>query len=103
MSFHKIRPIPVLPNEVRDFYTIDEGAAAYLRDFWFSDGVVGLDWTCFNDGAAPLTITLDGTFPVTIPAGGFLGMNNIKFAVLAVTAIQHRLIVAGVVKRRITK
>lgn len=35
---------------------------------------------------------------VTIPAGGNLGMDNVKFAVINVTAIQHRLILAGIVK-----
>jgi len=99
LSYHKIRPIPILPNEVRDFYTIDEGAAAFNLDLWYTHGVVGLDWHVFNDGAAALTVTLDGTITVTIPAGAALGMDNIKFAILAVTAIQHRVIVAGVRKR----
>ena len=100
MSFHKVRPIPVLPNEVRDYYFIDEGAAAFTRDLWYSDGVVGLDWHVFNDGVAALTVTLDGAVAVTIPAGGDLGMDNVKFGIITVTAVQHRLIVAGVVKRR---
>lgn len=99
MSFHKIRPIPVLPNEVRDFYIIDEGAAAFLVDLWNAHGVVGLDWHCFNDGAAALTVTLDGAITVTIPAGNDLGMDNVKYAVINVTAIQHRLVLTGVVKR----
>lgn len=103
MSFHKIKAIKVLPNEVRDYYTFDEGAGAYVRDLWYADGVVGLDWHIFNDGAAALTVTLDGTLAITVPAAADLGMNNIKFAVIAVTAIQHRLIIAGVVKRAPTK
>lgn len=36
MSYHIVRAIKILPNEVRDFYTIDEGAAAYLVDLWNS-------------------------------------------------------------------
>jgi len=103
MSFHKVKPIRIQPNEVRDFYTIDEGAAAFQRDLWYADGVVGLDWACFNDGLAALTVTLDGTFAITIPAGANLGMNNIKFAIIQVTAVQHRLILAGVVKREVPR
>jgi len=98
LSYHIVRAIKILPNEVRDFYTIDEGAAAYLVDLWNSQRVVGLDWHCFNDGVAALTVTLDGAMTVTIPAGGNLGMDNVKFAVINVTAIQHRLILAGIVK-----
>lgn len=98
MSYHKIRPIPILPNEVRDFYTIDEGAAAFNLDLWYSQGVVGLDWHVFNDGLAALTVTLDGTIAVTVPPNADLGMNNVKFAIIAITAIQHRLVIAGVKK-----
>jgi len=101
MSFHEIKPIKIEPNEVRDFYTIDEGAAAFTRDLWNRDGVVGLDWHIFNDGAAALTVTLDGTVTVTVPAGGNLGMDNVKFAIIAATAIQHRLVITGVQKRSI--
>ena len=97
MSFHVVKGIPVLPNEVRDFYMFDEGLAAYQRDLWNRDGVVGLDWHVFNDGAAALPITLDG-LPITVPAGGDLGMDNVKYAIIQVTAIQHRLIMTGVVK-----
>jgi len=96
-----VKAIVIQPNEVRDFYDIDEGAAAYTRDLWSRDGVVGLDWHVFNDGAGPLTVTLDGGTTVTIPAGGNLGMDNVKFAIITVTAIQHRLIVTGVSKRRL--
>ena len=96
-----VKAIKIVPNEVRDFYDIDESALAYTRDLWTKDGVVGLDWHVFNDGAAPLTVTLDGGITVTIPAGGDLGMDNIKFAIITVTAIQHRLIVAGVQKRSV--
>lgn len=60
-----------------------------------------MDWHCFNDGVAALTVTLDGTLDVTIPAGGDLGMDNVKFAIITLTAIQHRLIVTGVQKRSI--
>lgn len=98
MSFHKIRPIPIKPNEVRDFYVIDEGAAAFNLDLWYTQGVVGLDWHVFNDGGAALTVTLDGTHTVTVPANADLGMDNVKFGIIAVTAIQHRLIIAGVKK-----
>lgn len=100
MSFHKIVGIPVVPNEVRDFYDIDEGAAAYTLDLWYSLGVVGLDWHVFNDGAGPLTVTLDGAVTVMVPANANLGMDNIRFGIIAVTAVQHRLIVAGVRKGR---
>jgi len=96
----EVKGIQIAPNEVRDFYDIDEGAAAYTRDLWHRDGVVGLDWHVFNDGVAALTVTLDGGIAVTVPAGGDLGMDNVKFAIITVTAIQHRLIVAGVKKRR---
>ena len=96
-----VKNIKVQPNEVRDFYDIDEGAAAYTRDLWSRDGVVGLDWHCFNDGVAALTVTLDGGITVTIPAGANLGWDNVKFAIITVTAIQHRLIVTGVHKRRL--
>jgi len=96
-----IKGIQVQPNEVRDFYDIDEGAAAYTRDLWSRDGVVGLDWHVFNDGAAVLTVTLDGGITVTIPAGGNLGMDNVKFAIITVTAIQHRLIITGVHRRKL--
>ena len=96
-----VKAIKIQPNEVRDFYDIDEGAAAYTRDLWSRDGVVGLDWHVFNDGVAALTVTLDGGITVTIPAGGNLGMDNVKYAIITVTAIQHRLIIAGVHKRRL--
>jgi len=96
-----IKGIKIQPNEVRDFYDIDEGAAAYTRDLWSRDGVVGLDWHCFNDGAGGLTVTLDGGITVTIPVGGNLGMDNVKFAIITVTAMQHRLIITGVHKRRL--
>ena len=96
-----VKAIPIQPNEVRDFYDIDEGAAAYTRDLWHRDGVVGLDWHCFNDGAAPLTVTLDGGITVTIPAAANFGMDNVKFAIITVTAVQHRLVVTGVHKRRL--
>ena len=96
-----IKGIQIEPNEVRDFYDIDEGAAAYTRDLWSRDGVVGLDWHCFNDGAGALTVTLDGGITVTIPAGDHLGMDNTKYAIITVTAIQHRLIITGVHKRRL--
>lgn len=96
-----VKGIKIDPNEVRDFYDIDEGAAAYTRDLWTRDGVVGLDWHVFNDGAAALTVTLDGAITVTIPAGSNLGMDNVKFAIITVTAVQHRLIVTGVQKRSV--
>lgn len=96
----EVKAIKIQPNEVRDFYDIDEGATAYTRDLWSRDRVVGLDWHVFNDGAAPLTVTLDGGIAVTIPAGGNLGMDNVKYAIITVTAIQHRLIIAGVHQRR---
>lgn len=82
---------------MRDFYLIDEGAGAYQRDLWNRDGVVGLDWHVFNDGAAPLTITLDG-MAVTVPVNGDLGMDNVKYAIIQCTAIQHRLVMTGIVK-----
>lgn len=100
MSFHVIRPIPVLPNEVRDYYDIDEGAAAFNLDLWTTLGVVGLDWHVFNDGAGALTVTLDGAVTVTVPANTNVGMDNVKFGIIAVTAVQHRLIMAGVRKRK---
>lgn len=101
MSFHDIKPIPIVPNEVRDFYDIDEGAAEYQRDLWNRDGVVGLDWHVFNDGIVALTVTLDATFTITVPAGADLGWDNVKFAIINISAVQHRLVVAGVVKRKI--
>jgi len=97
-----IKSVKIQPNEVRDFYDIDESALAYTRDLWSRDRVVGLDWHVFNDGAAALTVTLDGGITVTIPAGANLGMDNVKFAIITVTAIQHRLIIAGVQQRRPT-
>lgn len=100
MSFHEIVKIPIQPNEVRDYYSIDEGAAAFNLDLWTTLGVVGLDWLCFNDGAANLTVTLDGTIETTIPPAGIMGMDNVKFGIIAVDAIQHRLILTGVRKVR---
>lgn len=100
MSIHQIKAVKIVPNEVRDFLDIEESADAYTRDVWNRDGVVGLDWHVFNDGAADLTVTIDG-LEVTIPAGGNLGIDNTKFAILTVTAIQHRIIVTGVQKRRL--
>ena len=96
-----VKAVKIQPNEPRDFYDIDESALAYTRDLWHRDGVVGLDWHVFNDGAGPLTVTLDGGITVTIPAGQHLGMDNVKFTIITVTAIQHRLIVTGVHKRRL--
>lgn len=98
MSYHPILKIPVLPNEVRDFTHIDEGAAAFTRDVWNLDGVVGLDWWCSNDGAGVLTVTIDGN-DITIPINQALGVSNTKFAIIQVTAMQHRLVLAGVKKR----
>jgi len=102
LSFHDIKDVPILPNEVRDYYDIDEGAVAYNLDLWTTLGVVGLDWHVFNDDPAlPLTVTLDGAVTVTVPFGGDLGMDNVKFAIINVTAIQHRLIVTGIRKRKL--
>ncbi|GAI25901.1 unnamed protein product [marine sediment metagenome] len=82
MSYHKILQIPVLPAEVRDYSHIDEGAAAFNIDLWTTLGVVGLDWFCFNDGAAVLTVTIDAEIQVTIPPNGTLGIDNTKFAII---------------------
>ncbi|GAI44131.1 unnamed protein product [marine sediment metagenome] len=101
MSFHEILKIPIQSNEVRDYYSIDEGAAAFNLDLWTTLGVVGLDWLCMNDGAATLTVTLDGAVTVTIPAGAGLGFDNAKFGIIQVTAIQHRLVILGVRKKRV--
>ena len=98
MSFHTVRQIPVEPDEVRDSIIIDEGAAAYSRDLWNADGVVGLDWWVSNDGAGVLTVTIDG-LALTIPVNQAFGINNTKFAIIQVTAIQHRLVATGVKKR----
>lgn len=97
MSYQRIATIPVAPNEARDWSFAIESAAAYATDTWMDNGVIGLDWAIFNRGAAPLTITLNGTFTITVPAGASRNMDNIKFTLFSVAAADvYTLILAGV-------
>lgn len=97
VSVHIINKIPILPDEVRDWKFIDEGAAAFNMDTWNSNRVVGLDWHVWNDGAGPLNVTIDGLV-ISVPINQDIGMNNTKFAIFQVSAVQHRLVLAGIKK-----
>jgi len=96
MSYHKIRDIKIEPNVVRDFYLIHEAAAAFAVDLVNRYKVAGLDWHVWNRGAAAITVTLDGTGAITIPGGADRGFDNIKYAMIAVTAaVNYTLAIAG--------
>lgn len=98
MSYHKIREIRIEPNTVRDFYLIHEAAANVAMDLVNRYKVIGLDWHIWNRGAAAITVTLDGGQSMTIPAGADRGFDNVKYAMIAVTAaVNYTLALTGVV------
>lgn len=98
MSYNQIKRVPIVPNQPRDFHFEHEAAANYAIDLLQEHKVVGLDWAIYNlDGAASITIAIDNGTPITIPAGGSRGFNNIKYATLkVVAAVVYTLIIAGV-------
>ena len=88
------------PNEPRDYYETHEGSANKVFPLWEKDGVLGLDWHVWNRGTSSLTVTIDGTHTVTIPAGQDRGADNVKFGLLAVTSsVAFTAMLAGVVRR----
>jgi len=101
MSGVDVKKVPVAPDEVRDYYQTHEASANKTFNPWDSDGVVGLDWACYNRGAAAVTVLIDGTHTVTVPAGEWRGFDNIKYGTIKVTAsTAYTLAIAGVVKKQ---
>ena len=97
MSYTRIKRVQVIPNQPRDFHFEHEAAVAFAIDLLQEHGVCGLDWALFNLGAASITIAVDNGTPITVPAGGFRGFDNIKYATLKITAaVNYTLIIAGV-------
>ena len=97
MSYHKIRDIKIEPNVVRDFYLIHEAAVDFAMDLVSSRKVIGLDWHIWNTGAAPISVTVDGGIAMTIPAGADRGFDNVKYAMINVTAtVTYTIALTGV-------
>ena len=100
MSYHKIRDIKIEPNVVRDYYLIHEAAVAFAVDLVNSKKVIGLDWHIWNRGAAAITVTLDGGQAMTIPSNADRGFDNVKYAMISVTAaVNYTLALSGIVMK----
>lgn len=98
MSYSQIKNVVIVPNVPRDFHFEHEDNAGFGIDLLQEHSTVGLDWTIFNlDAAASITISVDGGTPITVPAGGSRGYNNVKYATLkVVAAVNYTLMIAGV-------
>ena len=97
MSHAEILPIPIKPNEVRDFMITVVAAVNYTVDLLALHIVVGLDVFIHNRGAAALTIAIDGQPAITVLAGDSFNIDNTKFSLVVVTsAVAYDLIMAGI-------
>ena len=97
MSYQKVKLIRVAPNAVRDWFYIHEGTADHIVDVYREFRAVGLDWHLWNRGAASITVTLEGTYAITIPANTDRGFDNVKFSLISIAATDSfTLVLTGV-------
>lgn len=89
----------VPPNVVRDWHKTIEGTTNTTEPVFESYGAIGLDWHLWNTGTAPVTIEIDASNTITVPAGGDRGFDNVLYAQIKVTATDdYTLALAGVLK-----
>ena len=72
-------------------------AAGYIFDVSSEGNALGLDIFIRNRGAAALTVSLNGTGPITVDAGDVYVSNNYKFwLVEIVSAVLYDLQIFGI-------
>jgi len=82
---------------IRDFSQVFTPNANMVIDVVIQYKVIGLDWSIFNRGVAPLTIAIDGGPADTIAPAGSRWANSIKFHRINVVATDaYTLYLAGV-------
>ena len=89
-----IQEIP--PGLARDWFNTYAETASKTVNVYEEFRVIGLDFLIHNRGAASITVSVDGKTAKTVLAGDYFGMNNTRFAEVAVTAaVDFDMVLAG--------
>ena len=89
-----IQEIP--PGLARDWFNTYAETGNLTVNVFEEFRVIGLDFLIHNRGAASLTVVIDGKTAKTVLAGDCFGMNNTRFAEVAVTsAVAYDMVLAG--------
>ena len=89
-----IQKIP--PGLARDWFNTYAETASLTVNVFEEFRVIGLDFLIHNRGAASITVVIDGKTAKTVLAGDCFGMNNTRFAEIAVTsAVAYDMVLAG--------
>ena len=89
-----IQKIP--PGLARDWFNSYAETGNLTVNVFEEFRVIGLDFLIHNRGAASITVVIDGKTAKTVLAGDSYGMNNVRFAEVAVTAaVAYDLVLAG--------
>ena len=98
MSSNVLEPVIVPEGLVRDFLNSPGPLAVnYTFDVPSQGSALGLDIFIRNRGAAALTVSLNGTGPVTVDPGDVYTVNNFKFWLVAVvSAVLYDLQIFGI-------
>lgn len=88
----------VMPGDiVRDMLFTVVNGGNYVFDAPNMGRAVGLDVYLNNQGAAAITLSINGQPPITIGAGAVYAISNVKWWIIAVlAAVNYDLQVAGV-------
>ena len=88
----------VLPeNIIRDFLFTVVNGGNFAYDCPITGRAIGLDIFLNNQGAAAITLSINGQPPITIPAGAMYAMSSTKWWLIAiVAAVNYDLQVSGV-------
>ncbi len=90
-------PVILPENIVRDLLITQVNAGNYVFSMPLEGHAIGLDIFLNNQGAAAITLAIDGAPPITIPAGAAYGMTGVKWNLIAVvSAVNYDLQLAGV-------
>ena len=97
MSGNPYEAVVIPGTLVRDFLFTVVNAGNYVYDAPLMGRAVGLDVYLNNQGAAAITLAINGQPAITIPAGAVYGISNTKWWMIAiVSAVNYDLQVAGV-------
>jgi len=98
MSSNVLESVIVPEGMVRDFLNSPGALAAnYTFDVSSEGNALGLDIYIRNRGAAALTVSLNGTGPITVDPGDVYTVNDFKFwLVQIVSAVLYDLQIFGI-------
>ena len=95
-SYKAVLEHVIPPEKARDWFNTYAETASKTVNVYEEFRVIGLDFLIHNRGAASLTVVIDGKTAKTVLAGDCFGINNTRFAEIAVTsAVDYDMVLAG--------